>query len=209
MMANMISSYFGKGIDSREIFQKLKVSANDWFEHHLNQHNVIHIMLNEIPDGCSSYEQYISRIKSRLLNDLIRQFPDAGIEKGDALWDAFNSIIEFGDGEKFTFVLDEWDYIFHQDFVTEADKKDYTRFLSVLFKDQPYVEFVYMTGILPITKYAAASVNLKTRDEIFSAMVVYGVLNYENGCVSIPNKELMDKFADMLRKEPSLGYVSN
>ena len=63
----MISSYFGKGIDSREIFQKLKVSANDWFEHHLNQHNVIHIMLNEIPDGCFSYEQYISRIKSRLL----------------------------------------------------------------------------------------------------------------------------------------------
>ena len=93
--------------------------------------------------------------------------------------------------------------------MTEADKKDYTRFLSVLFKDQPYVEFVYMTGILPVTKYAAASVNLKTRDEIFSAMVVYGFLNYENGCVSIPNKELMDKFADMLRKEPSLGYVSN
>ena len=38
-------------------------------------------------------------------------------------------------------------------------------------------------------------------------MVVYGFLNYENGYVSIPNKELMDKFADMLQKEPSLGYV--
>ena len=48
---------------------------------------------------------------------------------------------------------------------------------------------------------------LTTRDEIFSAMVVYGFLNFENGKVSIPNKELMDKFAAMLRKEPSLGYV--
>ena len=38
-------------------------------------------------------------------------------------------------------------------------------------------------------------------------MIVYGFLNYENGYVSIPNKELMDKFADMLQKEPSLGYV--
>lgn len=44
-------------------------------------------------------------------------------------------------------------------------------------------------------------------DEIFSAMVVYGFLSYENGCVSIPNKELMNKFDDMLRKEPSLDYV--
>ena len=58
-----------------------------------------------------------------------------------------------------------------------------------------------------IQEYAATSMNLTTRDEIFSAMVVYGFLNYENGKVSIPNKELMDKFSDMLRKESSLGYV--
>ena len=49
--------------------------------------------------------------------------------------------------------------------------------------------------------------NLSTKDEIFSAMVVYGFLNYENGLVSIPNKELMEKFNDALMKEPSLGYV--
>ena len=38
-------------------------------------------------------------------------------------------------------------------------------------------------------------------------MVVYGFLTYENGKVMIPNKELMGKFSDMLRKESSLGYV--
>ena len=58
-----------------------------------------------------------------------------------------------------------------------------------------------------VQEYAATSMELKTRDEIFSAMVVYGFLNYENGCVSIPNKELMDKFAEMVQKEPSLGNV--
>ena len=58
-----------------------------------------------------------------------------------------------------------------------------------------------------VQEYAAASMELKTRDEIFSAMVVYGFLNYENGFVSIPNKELMDKFADLVQKEPSLGNV--
>lgn len=58
-----------------------------------------------------------------------------------------------------------------------------------------------------IQEYAATSMNLQTKDEIFSAMVVYGFLSYEDGKVSIPNKELMDKFADMLQKENSLGYV--
>ena len=58
-----------------------------------------------------------------------------------------------------------------------------------------------------VQEYAATSMNLNTKDEIFSAMVVYGFLSYEEGRVSIPNKELMDKFSDMLRKEQSLGYV--
>ncbi|MCI8785018.1 MAG: hypothetical protein HFG84_16820 [Dorea sp.] len=38
-------------------------------------------------------------------------------------------------------------------------------------------------------------------------MVVYGLLNYEDGLVLIPNRELMEKFNDALMKEPSLGYV--
>lgn len=58
-----------------------------------------------------------------------------------------------------------------------------------------------------VQEFAATSMNLKTRDEIFSAMVVYGFLSYANGKVLIPNKELMDKFTDMLRKEVSLGYI--
>ena len=58
-----------------------------------------------------------------------------------------------------------------------------------------------------IREYAATSQHLGTKDEIFSAMVVYGFLSYENGCVSIPNKELMIQFERLLQKEPSLGYV--
>ena len=58
-----------------------------------------------------------------------------------------------------------------------------------------------------IQEYAATSMNLQTKDEIYSAMVVYGFLTYENGKVAIPNKELMGRFADMLKKESSLGYV--
>ena len=58
-----------------------------------------------------------------------------------------------------------------------------------------------------IQEYAATSMELKTKDEIFSAMVVYGFLNYKDGYVSIPNKELLDKFAEVVQREPSLGNV--
>ena len=48
---------------------------------------------------------------------------------------------------------------------------------------------------------------LNTKQQIFSAMVVYGLLTYENGQVFIPNKELMDKFNELLLTKASLGYV--
>ena len=51
-----------------------------------------------------------------------------------------------------------------------------------------------------IQEYAATSMNLTTRNEIFSAMVIYGFLSYENGYVNIPNRELMERFDDMLKK---------
>ena len=157
VMANMISSYFCKENDSSEIFRGLKVSSFDWYEKHLNQHNVMHIMFNEMPRRCRTYDEYIERIETRLLEDLIRAYPDAHIREDDALWDAFNSIIEFGCEDKFIFILDEWDFIFHRDFVTEENKAAYIDFLSNLLKDQPYVELAYMTGILPIKKYGTHS----------------------------------------------------
>ena len=336
VMANMIASYFGKGADSHKEFDTLKAARQPWYKKHLNQHNVIFISFNETPSMCNCYEEYIKSFIKGLLIDLIKAYPEAEIEKDDDPWYAFKKIYEYCNQEKFIFILDEWDYIYHQRFATDADKDNFTKFLSNLLKDKAYVELAYMTGILPISKYssgselnmfceytmvteekfseyfgftdeevddlyeryqnkhveekkitreglrawydgyhtksgervynprsvvlalqnnnlgnywtssgpydelfyyiganvdsvkedvglllsdiavparvreyAATSMELKTRDEIFSAMVVYGFLNYENGCVAIPNKELKDKFAEMAEKESSLGTVYN
>ena len=48
-----------------------------------------------------------------------------------------------------------------------------------------------------IQEYAATASQLETKEEIYSAMVVYGLLTYENGCVFIPNREVMA----MMKKE--------
>ena len=333
VMANLIASFLGKGEDSHEVFDKLAIAGTKKYEEHINQHNVIHISCNEIPNDCRSYSQYIERIQKKLARDLIKAYPNSEIDDSEAVWDILKEIHEFEGRQKFVFVLDEWDFIFHRKFVTEADKEAYLQFLSSLLKDKPYVSLAYMTGILPIAKYssgselnmfleykmntnekyceyfgfvdsevdelfqrylsttespnvsreglriwydgyytmpgkrmynprsvvsalsdnqlsnywtssgpydeifyyieknvadvrddialmvsgipipakveeyAASSMNLTTKNEIFSAMVVYGFLSYDNGKVCIPNKELMDRFGDMLRKEPALGYV--
>jgi hypothetical protein len=333
VMANMIAAFYTKEHDTSDAFDHLHIAKETCYLQNLNQHHVIFISFNEIPDHCTSYEQYISRITRRLKRDLAKAFPNTEVDLEEPVGDILQEIYDENNQAKFIFVLDEWDFIFHRDFVTEQDKKQYISFLSNLLKDKAYVSLAYMTGILPIAKYstgselnmfleytmatkvryseyfgftddevdvlyekylsrtehpcvtreglklwydgyqtqagiriynprsvvsalsdnqlssywtssgpydeiyyyinhnvaavrddlaqmvagvpvpakvqeyAATSMNLTTKDEIFSAMVVYGFLSYENGYVSIPNKELMDKFSDMLLKEASLGYV--
>lgn len=333
MAAHMLASFLGKESGSRAFFESFGIGGSKLFARHANQYNIIYISMNEIPKNCSSYAQYISRIEGRLYKDLKAAFPVYDFTREDAVWDILDEVYENETDARFVFLFDEWDYIFHRDFVTEADKAAYLEFLSNLLKGKAYVSFAYMTGILPIAKYssgselnmfleysmvteaafgdcfgftdtevdmlyaryqqnqrsrrvtreglrlwydgyvtctgervynprsvvcallnnnlgsywtsagpydeiyfyleknvadirepvarmvakesvpakireyAATSQHLGTKDEIFSAMVVYGFLSYENGCVSIPNKELMIQFERLLQKEPSLGYV--
>lgn len=336
IMANMISSFFQKASDSSEVFDSLTISQVDDYRRYKNQYNVIRIDFSKMPRNCDSYTQYIERIEALLIEDVKEAFPQVKINEADAIGDILESVF-VQCGEKFIFVLDEWDFIFHRDFINEIDKEKYVAFLSNLLKDRPYVVLSYMTGILPIAKYssgselnmfaeftmvnspmfgeyfgftddevddlyrryivecdrqhkeksvtrkglrdwyngyytksgervynprsvvfalqfnnlanywtssgpydeiyyyirnnisdvrddlalmisgesvtakiqeyAATSMNLSTRDEIYSAMVVYGFLSYLNGKVCIPNRELMEKFDELLVKNESLGYV--
>lgn len=338
VMANMVGAFFNKGSDASQIFDNLKISGEKDYRIHLNQYNVIYIDFSVVDDECSSYREYIDVIKEILRADLHQAYSDVGFrEKSSVREDLTRIFIE--KKEKFIFVFDEWDAVFHMSFVNEEDKKSYLAFLKGLLKDKPYVSLAYMTGILPIAKYssgselnmfaeytmgsemkfsedfgfseaevdilhdrylvnckkekhipevtrqglrtwydgyytksgarmynprsvvasltnnnlgsywtssgpydeifyyvehnvadvrkdlalmvsgedvsakiqeyAATSMNLTTREEILSAMVVYGFLSYYKGNVYIPNKELMDKFDEMLQKESSLGYVYN
>lgn len=332
IMANMIASFFSKACDA-ETFDKLAISTHPDYRTYRNQFPVIHISFNESPMRCKSYDAYITRIESIFLEDIQEAYPDLKISENDAVWDVLRRVYLQNPEQQFLFVLDEWDYIFHQSYITEENKKDFIHFLSNLLKDKPYVAMTYMTGILPIAKYSAGSelnmfleytmitrekfseyfgflekevdelyqrylgreknskirredlrlwyngyqtvsgermynprsvvsalsdnelgnywtssgpydeifyyvknniadvrddialmvsgipvqvlvqeyaataMRLKTKQEIFSAMMVYGFLSYDKGYVSIPNKELMDKFNDMLKKEQSMGYI--
>ena len=94
-------------------------------------------------------------IGQTLLDDILTAYPDVKMRDTDSLWMALTKIYGYYGGEKIIFVLDEWDYIYHQDFAADRDKDNFTKFLSKLLKDNAYVEMAYMTGILPIAKYSS------------------------------------------------------
>ncbi|MDE7330706.1 MAG: ATP-binding protein [Lachnospiraceae bacterium] len=334
IMADMIGAFFGRTDSADKIFDDLAISGQEEYKAHLNSHDVIYIDFSRAPKGCRSYAEYIDRIETGIIRDLTAAYEDCGIEADDPVWDALCKIYEQTDN-KFVFVLDEWDAVFHMPFISRENQWDYLLFLKWLFKDQPYTEFVYMTGVLPIAKYSsgselnmfveydmassekfseyfgfsdkevdvlygiykkragvckfsreelriwydgyytatgvrlynprsvvlaltdgqlrnywtssgpydelfyyirhnieavrddlafmvsgggvpadigqytASSMEIDSREQIYSAMVVYGLLTYKDGEVLIPNKELMDKYNELLLSRESLGYVYN
>ena len=56
-------------------------------------------------------------------------------------------------------------------------------------------------------EFRAGQKEPKTKEEIYSAMIILGFLSYYDGYLKIPNKELMKEFEKAL-KDKSFGYVS-
>lgn len=332
VMANMVASYFGKAIDSSFVFEHLAIAKSPVYEEYINKYDVIYIDFSRLPENCQTYEEYINRIKTGIKEDLLEEFPELELKEEMSLWDILAKIFQ-KTNRKFMFIIDEWDAVFHMPFISQKERQEYLLFLKNLLKDQVYVELAYMTGILPIAKYSAASElnmfveynmatrerfssyfgfseeevdklfqiysettirpritrhdlkiwydgyctasgeqlynprsiicalsdnqlgsywtgsgpydeifyyikgnidevredfilmisgehieakvqeyaataeELTTKNQIYSAMVIYGLLTYEDGEVFIPNRELMYKYNELLLTNESLGYV--
>ncbi|MCI9213069.1 MAG: AAA family ATPase [Ruminococcus sp.] len=332
VMANMIGSFLGKAADAGNLFHDSAIMQNPKCALHLNKYNVIFIDFSRMPRSSNNFALYIDRIQNGINRDLKETYPQVEIDMSGAVWDNLFNIFQYTN-DKFIFIIDEWDAIFHKSFITPVEQEAYLEFLKNLLKGQVYAEFAYMTGILPIAKYssgselnmfleydiasserfseyfgfsdtevdrlyaiykqtvknskisredlafwydgyhtaggqeiynprsivcaltdnqlrnywtssgpydeifyyikdnvseirddfilmisgerietkmqeyAATAKELNTKEQIYSAMVIYGLLTYENGEVFIPNKELMDQFNQLLLSNESLGYV--
>ncbi len=56
-------------------------------------------------------------------------------------------------------------------------------------------------------EFSAGNAQLSSRKDIFSAMIIYGLLSYSDGELRIPNKELMIEFENAL-EDDEFGYVA-
>ena len=158
MALKMLNAYYAKESDSRELFKDLKISEDPSFEEHLNKHNVLWVDMGSIYTGLKDPNLFVEEIKRRLLGELIRNYPRSRL-KGLSLSDAITKLY-LKKGERFIFLIDEWDVIYREE---ERNKKlcdSYTKFLRDLFKSSDVsdcFDLVYMTGILPIRRYFTQS----------------------------------------------------
>lgn len=156
MAANMLTAYYSRGCDSREMFSNLKIAHAESFEKHLNHYNVIHLNMTKFLGRAKNIEDMLEYISQIIIHELKKEY--SSVECFD--WNNLISVIEdvFHESKvPFIFIIDEWDCIFRiQKSETEAQTK-YLDFLRNLLKDQSYVALAYMTGILPIKKYGEHS----------------------------------------------------
>lgn len=152
MNANMLGAFYTKNCDNHLLFSKLAIAETSHYPEHLNQHNVIYIDFSRMPDNCTCYQDFLMNIIDGLKDDLRENYPVLREKNYNMLSQMFEH-----SKDSFIFIIDEWDSIFYKTFMTEENKSAYLNFLKNLLKDQPYVELVYMTGVLPITKYSSGS----------------------------------------------------
>lgn len=156
VMANMVAAFFEGTVDSGSVFGRLNIASSEKYGTHLNQYQVIYVDFSVVPEKCASYNEYISRILAGLRQDLTEEYPELVTSSEISVWDVLTDIFQ-KTGNKFIFVIDEWDAIFHMPFITAENQKEYLLFLKALLKDKAYVKFTYMTGVLPIAKYSSGS----------------------------------------------------
>ncbi|MCQ2464582.1 MAG: ATP-binding protein [Oscillospiraceae bacterium] len=207
MAGQMLTAYYSKDCDSRELFSGLKISQTENFEKHLNKHNVIHLDMQHFLSSYPEMDDMIAGITAELNFDLKKVYRDTELFNEKDLPRVFKDI--YADKkEKFIFIIDEWDCIFrvHQDDSKSQEK--YLDFLRNLFKDQPYTSLVYMTGILPIKKYGKHSA-LNIFDEY--SMTNQGALAEYTGFTEGEVKELCERFGMSFEETKSWydGYSVN
>jgi hypothetical protein len=160
--ANMLTAYFSKGGDSKGIFEGLKISNWKDYREHLNAHNVIHMNMQDFLSRTHNIDKMLQEISRKVIKELKREYPEYCDELD--LSSVLDEISAYT-GQKFIFIIDEWDCIFREFKNDKPAQNKYLDYLGLVLKDHSYVEIAYMTGILPIKKYGTHSA-LNMFDEI-------------------------------------------
>ena len=152
---NMLVAYYSKGCDSDTLFARFKISHAPDYLKHLNQHNVFHVDMQNFAKY-TVMSELLARLTKELVFDIKLAFPDCVLFDENDLTRTLKDVFS-QKKQKFIFIIDEWDCVFRIYRENSAAQKEYLDFLRDLLKNQPYVELVYMTGILPIKKYGEHS----------------------------------------------------
>lgn len=150
---NMISAYFSKGCDSRELFAPYKISKDPSFESNLNKLNVIKIDVNAEYQTAINKENIINKLTDKIHGEFQKQFPEIHFDEEDSIADCMLKVYDETE-ERFVVILDEYDSLVREKIAPELFA-EYLSFLNGLFKNNtlaPAIALAYITGILPVVR---------------------------------------------------------
>jgi len=154
---DMLAAYYGRGEDTRAMFEPFEIAQDASFEQHLNKYNVVSLVIQDfLTMANNNMTDMIALITNVLIRELRKEYGDL-VDNGMGFLRMTLETIASETGTPFIFLIDEWDCIFriHKD-KSEAQKQ-YLEFIRNLFKDNSAIHLVYMTGILPVKKYGQHS----------------------------------------------------
>ena len=156
MAANMLTAYYSRGCDSRELFNEFEISKSMDFEKYRNKYNTISLNMQEFLSRSNNIDELIDRVKKLVLRDIKKEYQEVDYFDDTDLIESIQDVYE----EKkcpFIVIIDEWDCIFREFRQDKEAQEKYLDFLRDLLKDKACIHLAYLTGILPIKKYGTHS----------------------------------------------------
>ena len=151
MAGNMISAYYSKGCDSRELFKDLKIARDKSYEEYLNKLNVIKIDMNA--EYMSNHDEFLQVMQKKVMKDFFKAFPDVDFSDCRSFADCMLEVYA-EKAETFVVIIDEYDVLVREKVPQDLFDK-YLQFLNAMFKNStlsPAISLAYLTGILPIVR---------------------------------------------------------
>ena len=113
MAANMLTAYYSRGCNSKELFGKFEIAKDKDFEKYLNQYNTIFLNMQEFLSRSHNVEELIDRVKKLVIRDLKMEYPEVDYFDDTDLIECMQDIYAQMQCP-FIVIIDEWDCIFRE-----------------------------------------------------------------------------------------------
>ena len=193
MTADMLSAYYSRGCDSKELFKNYEISTVSSYEKNLNKYDVIHLDIQWFLANCDNVDNVIAFITKSVQAELREIYPGVLPEEETSLSESLSRIKNIV-GQKFIIIIDEWDVLIRDEAANKKVQERYINFLRAMFKGtEPtkYIQLAYLTGILPIKKEKTQSA-LNNFDEF--TMLDAGVMAPYIGFTEVEVKDLCERY---------------
>ena len=189
---NMISAYYSRGCNSKELFAPYKIANDESFLRNLNKYNVIKLDINSEYRNVIDKDNLIIRLTQNIRAEMQKQYSEINFDESDSIADCILKVF-VRTSIPFVIILDEYDVLVREN-VSDSLFAQYLDLLNGLFKSdtlRPAIALAYLTGILPIVRDKVQS-KLNNFDEY--TMLDAGELSEFVGFTSDETKALCDKY---------------